>query len=88
MDPSVSFNDEDGPLLEDVPQYRIIYDRLLYLTISKPNTSFAVNKLNQYMAKARQPHLNGTHHVLQYLKGTPGQEIMFYANLSLHISTY
>lgn len=72
MDPSANFNDEDVPLLKDVSQYRRITSRLLYLTISIPDISFAVNKLSQYMVKPRQPHLNVVHHILQYLKGTPG----------------
>lgn len=50
MDPSTIFNDKDGLLLEDVSQYRIIISRFLYLTISRPNISYAVNKLSQYMA--------------------------------------
>lgn len=45
MDPSAIFNDEDGPLHEDVSQYRRKIGRLLYLTISRHDISFAVNKL-------------------------------------------
>lgn len=86
MDHSVIFNDEDKPLLKDVSQYRGAISRFLYLTIYRPNISFAVNKLSQYMAKSWQPHLNRIHHKLQYLKGTPGQGIMFSSNPSLNIS--
>ncbi|KAI5421941.1 hypothetical protein KIW84_045405 [Lathyrus oleraceus] len=46
MDPSASFNNEDGPLLEDISQYRWITDRLLYQTVFRPDISFAINKLN------------------------------------------
>lgn len=82
---SVDFNDEEGPLLEDVSQYKRIIGRL---TIFIPGISYAVNKFNQYMVKPRKPHLNGIHHILQYLKGIPNQRIMFSANPSPHISAY
>lgn len=47
--------------------------RLLYLTIPRPNISYAVNKLSQFMQALGIPHLHALHHVLQYLKQAPGQ---------------
>lgn len=60
MDPNLKLSSMDGELLSDVAQYRRIIGRLLYLTISRPDISFAVNKLSQYMAAPRTSHLDAT----------------------------
>ena len=57
MDPYVKLSNEDGELLSDIYQYRRLIGRLLYLTISRPDIAFAVNKLSQFVSKARVPHL-------------------------------
>lgn len=88
MDLGASCNDDEGPLLEDVSKCRRIIDRLLYLTISRPDISQVVHKLSKYMSKPKKPRLNRIYHILQYLKGTSGQGIMFSSNSSLHISAY
>ena len=46
MDPYAKLNNEDGDFLLDVHKYRRLIGRLLYLTISKPNIAFCVNKLS------------------------------------------
>ena len=41
-------------------------------TITRPNISFAVHRISQFMAKPRLPHLQAINRILQYIKGTPG----------------
>lgn len=86
MDPNLHLNDFDGTPLEDPSQYRRLIGRLMYLTISKPDISFTVNKLSQYMTHSRSPHLTAIHHLLQYIKSTPGKGILFPAASSLNLS--
>lgn len=75
MDPNIHLNDVDGDLLPDASMYRRLIGRLMYLTISRPDITFAVNRLSQFLAAPRTPHLNAVHHLLQYIKGTPTQGI-------------
>lgn len=72
MDPTVKLNASDGVVLTDSTSYRRLIGRLLYLAISRPDIVFAVHKLSQYVACPRQPHLAATHHLLRYLKNSPG----------------
>ena len=72
MDPNSQLNETDGDPLEDASQYRRLIGRLMYLTISRPNISFVVNRLSQFMSKPRTPHLHAIYHLLQYLKSSPG----------------
>jgi len=60
----------------------------MHLTISQPDITFVVHKLSQYMKHPLSTHLNAVHHLLQYLKSTPGQGLFFPPNNKLHLSTY
>ena len=57
MDPKLRLTASDGDLLPDISSYRRLIGRLLYLTLSRPDISFAVHKLNQFVAQPRMPHL-------------------------------
>lgn len=46
--------------------------KLLYLTITKPNLSYFVNRLSQFLSTPRVTHMQAAHHVLQYVKATVG----------------
>lgn len=48
----------------------------MYLTISRPNISYTVNKLSQYMTHPRFTHTDAVHHLLRYIKTTPGKRIV------------
>ena len=82
MDPNMKINLHDGDLLPNPSMYKRLIGRLIYLTISRPNITFAVNRLSQYMKEPRVPHLNVVHHLLQYLKSAPRQGLFFPAKNS------
>ncbi|GKG07957.1 secreted RxLR effector protein 161-like protein [Tanacetum coccineum] len=50
--------------------------RLLYLQATRPNITYAVNVLSQFVADPRQSHLEATHRMLRYLKATPRQGVL------------
>nr|KYP67310.1 Retrovirus-related Pol polyprotein from transposon TNT 1-94 [Cajanus cajan] len=72
MDPNNNLNAEIGDLLADPSLYKRLIGRLLYLTISIPDITYVVHKLSQFMQSPTNIHLKFVHHLLQYLKGTPG----------------
>ena len=81
-------NAADGDLLDDPSFYRRLIGRLMYLTISRPDITYAVTKLSQYMAHPRAPHLQALHHLLRYIKGCPGQGILFSAASQIRLMAY
>ena len=77
MDPNVKLSKYEGKALQDTSSYRRLIGRLLYLTITKPDITFAVNRLSQFMAYPGEPHLHAANKVLQYVKDTRLRSILF-----------
>ena len=88
MEPNLKLSNEEGELLDDPLLYRRLIGKLLYLTITRPDLAFAVNKLSKFMATPRHPHLLAAHRILQYIKGTPGQGIFFSAGSSIQLKAF
>ncbi|KAK3004055.1 hypothetical protein RJ639_019512, partial [Escallonia herrerae] len=62
-----------GELCGDPGQYRRLIGRLLYLTITRSDISYAVHILSQFMHKPRRPYYDAAIRILRYLKSLPGQ---------------
>ncbi|KAJ0580022.1 putative RNA-directed DNA polymerase [Helianthus annuus] len=60
----------DGSPTVDPTPYRQLVGSLQYLAFTRPDVSFAVNKLSQYMHCPTQLHWQALKRVLRYLKGT------------------
>jgi len=88
MDPNLKFNLHDGDLLPHPSMYKRSIGRLLYLTISRPDTTFVMNRLSQYMKAPRVPHLHVVHYLLQYIKSAPGQGLFFLTQNSLNLTAF
>ena len=58
----------DGTAVVDSSKFRRIISRLQYLSLTRPDISFAVNKLFQFMHKPTTTHWTATKRILRYLK--------------------
>ncbi|KAK1439791.1 hypothetical protein QVD17_05611 [Tagetes erecta] len=72
----------------DANQYRRLVGRLLYLQATRPDITYSVNVLSQFVADPRSSHLEAANRVLRYLKGTPGQGILLSRAGDLVLSAY
>ncbi|KAL1294329.1 hypothetical protein AAHE18_19G134300 [Arachis hypogaea] len=88
MDVNYKLRASEGEILADPSTYRRLIRRLMYLKISRPNITFAVTKLAQFMADPHVPHLNAVHHILRYLKAAPSQGILFSTTNKFNLSVY
>ncbi|GJW70559.1 putative reverse transcriptase, RNA-dependent DNA polymerase, LTR copia-type gag-polypeptide [Tanacetum coccineum] len=57
-------------------QYRPLIGRLLYLQATRPDITYFVNILSQFVTDPRNNHLEAVNRVLGYLKATPSQGIL------------
>ena len=64
MEQNLKLSKFHGKLLFDPGMYRRLVGRLLYLTITRPDIGYAVNKLSQFVSKPKKPHLDATYKVL------------------------
>ncbi|XP_019195635.1 PREDICTED: uncharacterized protein LOC109189299 [Ipomoea nil] len=67
----------DGVALSDPGSYRQLVGRLLYLTATRPEISYAVQQLSQFVDVLTSTHMSAAHHVLRYIKRAPRQGIFY-----------
>ena len=88
MDQSVKLSSGVGDAVPDPSMYRRLIGKLLYLTLTRPNISYSVHKLSQFMSAPKMPHLQAAYKILKYLKKTPGQGLFLSANSKLQLKCY
>ncbi|XP_021665139.2 uncharacterized mitochondrial protein AtMg00810-like [Hevea brasiliensis] len=76
MDYKLKLSTAETPLI-DALQYRKLVGRLLYLTSTRPDIAFVVQRLSQFMDKPYSTHLQAAHRVLWHIKASPGAGILF-----------
>ncbi|XP_019160482.1 PREDICTED: uncharacterized protein LOC109157056 [Ipomoea nil] len=70
---------DEGTLLDNPECFRRLVGKLLYLTNTRPDISYSVQQLSQFVDQPRSTHLVAAHRILRYLKGSPGKGL-FYAS--------
>ena len=70
MSPTEVLQLHDGTSPADATQFRQILGSLQYLSFTRPDISFDVNRLSQFMHMSSSRHWAAVKRVLRYLKGT------------------
>ncbi|GJU79639.1 putative mitochondrial protein [Tanacetum coccineum] len=73
LDPIQSLNLTDGEPLPDPSLYRTLVGKLIYLTVTRPDISFATQLLSKFSQAPRNLHMKALKRVLRYIKLSPGQ---------------
>ncbi|XP_013608149.1 uncharacterized mitochondrial protein AtMg00240-like [Brassica napus] len=82
------FYDLKKPLIDDPSVYRRLVGQLMYLTITRPDITFDVNKLCQFAMNPQNIHLQVAYNVVHYLKGTIGLGLFYSEDSDLILKTY
>ena len=88
MDSNLMLSQEDSDLVDDPTSYRCLIGKLLYLTITRPDLSYSINRLSQYLANPRLPHLYDAMRILQYIKRTPEQGRFFSSTTTVQLKAF
>ncbi|KAH9725530.1 protein kinase domain-containing protein [Citrus sinensis] len=85
---NLKLDPDDGDILEDPSLFGRLVGRLLYLTITRPDLVYSVQKLSQFVSNPRKPHLDVAYKILAFLKSSPGKGILLSSNSSFQIEAY
>lgn len=88
MEPDLVLTENGSEALKDPTRYRRLVGKLIYLIISRPEITYCVNTLSQFMQEPKMHHMKAAHRLLQYLKAAPGQGLLFPSNNPLHLVGY
>lgn len=75
---------EGDPLVgSDASKYRRLIGRLVYLGVTRPELSYVIHTLSQFVNAPKPAHWEAALRVVRYLKNSPGQGILLRADTPL-----
>jgi hypothetical protein len=77
MDPNQKLLPNQGEPYSDPERYRRLVGKLIYLTITRPDISFAVGVVSQFMQSPHKDHWDAVIRILKYIKKQPGQGLLY-----------
>uniref|UniRef100_A0A2N9FPR9 Integrase catalytic domain-containing protein n=1 Tax=Fagus sylvatica TaxID=28930 RepID=A0A2N9FPR9_FAGSY len=88
MEPNLKLMPDEGDFVDDPNTYRRLVGKLIYLTITRPDISYAVSIVSQFMTNPRVPHMNAVIRILKYLKNALGRGLFYRSSGHLRIEGY
>jgi hypothetical protein len=85
---NVKFRRDDGDLLPNPTLYRQLVGILNYLTITRPDISFAVQQVSQFMQSPRHLHLVVVRRIIRYLLGSSSRGLFYPAGSSIRLVAF
>ncbi|KAL0448559.1 UNVERIFIED_CONTAM: Retrovirus-related Pol polyprotein from transposon RE1 [Sesamum latifolium] len=79
---------DSGALLQDPGRYRRLVGCLLYLSFTRPDVSYSVQQLSQFLTHPCESHLAAVLHVIRYLKGCSSFGLFFPADSSFDLTAF
>ncbi|XP_026450770.1 uncharacterized protein LOC113350882 [Papaver somniferum] len=74
-----------GNVFDDVEKYRRLVGHLIYLSVTRPDLSYSLHILSQFMQQPRMEHWEAALRVVRYLKKSPGQGILSCSDSGLNL---
>uniref|UniRef100_A0ACD5Z149 Uncharacterized protein n=1 Tax=Avena sativa TaxID=4498 RepID=A0ACD5Z149_AVESA len=88
MELNVKLQPTDGDPLPDPTRYRHLVGSLVYLAVTRPNISYPVHILSQFVSTPSTVHYSHLLRVLRYLRGTITHRLFFLCSSSLQLQCY
>ncbi|XP_058755353.1 secreted RxLR effector protein 161-like [Vicia villosa] len=76
MDPSVKLLPIQGEPLSDSGRYRRLVGKLTYITVTRPDISFAISVVSQILNSSCQEYMDVVIRILRYIKCAPGKGLV------------
>ncbi|XP_072088138.1 uncharacterized mitochondrial protein AtMg00810-like [Arachis hypogaea] len=88
MEYCIKLAKDSAPPFNNISSYRRLIGRLVYLTTTRPDISYAVGKLSQCLNYPTIAHYQASLRVLEYLKQSPESKLFFPTTSDLALSGY
>lgn len=75
-------------LLSNAGNYRRLVGKLLYLAMTRPNISYVVQHLSQFVLEPKDTDLQAATHLLRYLKGTMSKGLFYHLQSQLKVTWF
>ncbi|KAL5564064.1 hypothetical protein UlMin_033811 [Ulmus minor] len=85
---SLKLTSDEGDPIENTTEYRSIVGALQYITITRPEIVFSVNKVCQFMQSPLDQHWKAVKRILRYLKGTTDEGILMQGSKVLSLTGF
>jgi hypothetical protein len=82
------FSASDGVPLDDPTTYRELVGCLVYLTVTRPDISYAVHVISQFVCAPRSTHWAALLRILRYIRGTMFQCLHLSSSSDLTLRAY
>ena len=79
MDPNVKLLPGQGEPLSNPERNRRLLGKLNYLTVTRPDISFPMSVVSQFMTSPCQSHWEEVVRILRYIKLVPGKGLTLYS---------
>ena len=77
MQQNLQFSKETSKRQTDKGRYQQLVGKLIYLSHTRPDITFAVSVVSQFMNEPTEEHMEAVTRILRYLKKTPGLGLLF-----------
>ncbi|XP_073154008.1 secreted RxLR effector protein 161-like [Henckelia pumila] len=88
MEPFLKLTKYGGNILEDATLFRYLVGSLFYLTITRPNISYSMGVVSQFMDKPCESHFIAAKRIMRYIKETLNFGLLYKQNLSFHLTGF
>ncbi|GAB2269615.1 hypothetical protein Dimus_038779 [Dionaea muscipula] len=88
MEMNVKLTRDDGNDLPDPTEYRQLVGSLIYLTITRPDISYVVHIVSQFMNSPKHLYLAAVKRIIRYLNDTSARGLFFPADSSTQLAAY
>ncbi|KAK2979535.1 hypothetical protein RJ640_013552 [Escallonia rubra] len=88
MDPFNKVGLKKDSAAVDKGRYQRLVGKLIYLSHTRPDISFAVSTVSQFMNNPTKEHQEAVYRILRYLKMTPGRGLFFKKGVSRGVEIF
>jgi len=88
IDNHEKFSSTGGIPFTNIQAYRRLIGRLMYLTNTRPDITFSVQQLSQFLAKPTISHYTAAIRIFRYIKGAPSLGLFFSSNTYAHLKAF